>query len=179
MCVQQKFLQRLEFSDEKTMKFISIISGMVLIAIFTINNHVYADYHSDGTWFCNPNNLYFEKIDYEINVGQLDGMYKEYTAQEISNRILNDFPTRLEEIGKRAHCLRDNGIDPSSVATIDPHVLEGVNYVAQHNPEKLVQVAPEFAKYVPIPEFGSLAGMITAISIIGVITISRKFDLRF
>ncbi len=83
----------------------------------------------------------------------------------------------LNHLGQAYHCLKDNNIDPDSVTKIPPYLLQGLNLAKEQNPEKFAQIAPDFSNYVPIPEFGTLAGMIVAISIIGVLIVSRKSSI--
>jgi hypothetical protein len=81
----------------------------------------------------------------------------------------------LDDLGRTYHCLKDNGINPDSVATMPSYLIIGLNLAKEQNPEKFAEVAPNFSNYVPVPEFGSLAALMIVISVIGVIVISRKF----
>lgn len=82
----------------------------------------------------------------------------------------------LDNLGKSYQCLKENNIDLDSVAKIPPYLLDGLNLAKEQNPEKFAQIAPSFSQYVPVPEFGTIVGMIVAISIIGAIVISRRIS---
>lgn len=154
--------------------------GIILFLSFLVfplmMTSAYADYNTTyNTYFCNSKDLTIEKSGYSYLIYQENRYWESQSPSDIATNVLKGESTRmLDDLGKSYHCLQSNGIDPNSVAVIPQYLIDGVNLAKQQNPEKFAQVVPNFADYVPVPEFGPVTGIIVVISIIGSIIISRK-----
>jgi len=148
-----------------------------LILPWAMTEKVYADFSAtDGTYFCNVNDLTVEKSGYSYLIFQENRYWASETPEDIATNILNgNYSKMLDDLGRTYHCLKDNGINPDSVDTMPSYLIIGLNLAKEQNPEKFAEVAPNFSNYVPVPEFGSFAALMIVISVIGVIVISRKF----
>lgn len=160
----------------------SILYFLTLVLVIfslVIPSNAFADFNTTtGMYFCNAQDLGIEKSGYSYFIYQEDRYWGGERPQDIAATILktNYSSTMLDNLGKSYQCLKENNVDPDSVAKIPPYLLEGLNLAKTQNPEKFAQIAPSFSQYVPVPEFGTIAGMIAAISIIGVIAISRRIN---
>lgn len=160
------------------LKRILFFSALV-ISPLVIYSNAFADFNATtGMYFCNAQDLSIEKSGYSYFIYQEDRYWGGERPQDIAATILKTSysSTMLDNLGKSYQCLKENNIDPDSVAKIPPYLLDGLNLAKEQNPEKFAQIAPSFSQYVPIPEFGTITGMIVAISIIGVIVISRRIS---
>lgn len=161
------------------------IIGILLITILVISPTIltekaFADFNAtNGAYFCNTKDLAIEKSGYSYFIYQENRYWFGERPEDIAATILktNYGSGMLNHLGQEYQCLKDNGIDPDSVAQIPPYLLQGLNLVKEQNPEKFSQIAPDFSNYVPVPEFGTLAGMIAVISIMGVLIVSKKFSI--
>jgi hypothetical protein len=160
------------------MKNIIIVPILVLvISPLIISANAFADFNAtNGMYFCNTKDLNAEKSGYSYFIYQENRYWYGEMPEDIAATILktNYGSTMLDNLGKAYQCLKENNIDPDSVEKIPPYLLQGLNLAKEQDPEKFAQFAPSFSDYVPVPEFGTLAGMIAAISIIGVVIISRR-----
>ena len=150
---------------------IIVISPLVLIG------NAFADFNATtGMYFCNTKNLIVEKNGYSYFIYEENRYWDGESPKDIAATMLKTSygSTMLDNLGKAYHCLKDNNIDPDSVQKIPTYLLQGLNLAKEKDPEKFSQIAPSFSDYVPIPEFGAFAGMIIAISVIGVIVISKR-----
>ena len=156
----------------------TVLALTIVILPLILTGKAFADYNvSNGEYFCNSSDLTVEKSGYSYLIYQENRYWYGEAPQDIAASILKvNYSKMLDEMGKSYHCLKDNGVDPDSVAIIPPYLLDGMNMAKEQNPEKFSQVAPNFANYVPVPEFGPLAGIIIVISIVGVIVISTRFS---
>ncbi len=163
------------------MKIIGILSITVLIIFpMILAENAFADFNAtNGAYFCNTKDLAIEKSGYSYFIYQENKYWFGERPEDIAATILKTSysSTMLNHLGQAYHCLKDNNIDPDSVEKIPSYLLQGLNLAKEQNPEKFAQIAPDFSNYVPIPEFGTLAGMIVAISTIGVLIVSRKFNV--
>lgn len=163
------------------MKIIGILSMVVLIIFpMILTENAFADFNAtNGAYFCNTKDLAIEKSSYSYFIYQENRYWFGERPEDIAVTILKTSysSTMLNHLGQAYHCLKDNNIDPDSVEKIPSYLLQGLNLAKEQDPEKFTQIAPDFSNYVPIPEFGTLAGMITVISIIGVLIVSRKFSI--
>jgi predicted secreted protein with PEFG-CTERM motif len=158
-----------------------VISILVLvISPLAVSGNAFADFNATtGMYFCNTADLTVEKSGYSYFIYQENRYWNGERPEDIAATILKTSysSTMLDNLGKAYHCLKENNIEPDSVEKIPPYLLEGLNLAKEQNPEKFAQIAPSFSDYVPVPEFGTLAGMIVAISIIGVIVISKRINI--
>ncbi len=163
------------------MKIIGILSITVLIILpMILAENAFADFNTtNGAYFCNTKDLAIEKSGYSYFIYQENRYWFGERPEDIAATILKTSysSTMLNHLGQAYHCLKDNNVDPDSVEKMPSYLLQGLNLAKEQNPEKFAQIAPDFSNYVPIPEFGTLAGMIVAISIIGVLIVSRKFNV--
>ncbi|MDC8451516.1 MAG: PEFG-CTERM sorting domain-containing protein [Candidatus Nitrosotalea sp.] len=162
------------------LKRILFFSALALgVSPLVISSTAFADFNATtGMYFCNVQDLSVEKSGYSYFIYQEDRYWGGERPQDIAATILktNYSSTMLDNLGKSYQCLKENNIDPDSVAKIPPYLLDGLNLAKEQNPEKFAQIAPSFSQYVPVPEFGTIAGMIVVISIIGAIVISRRIS---
>jgi predicted secreted protein with PEFG-CTERM motif len=161
----------------KSILFFSVLA--LVIFPWVISSNAFADFNATtGMYFCNAQDLGVEKSGYSYFIYQEDRYWGGERPQDIAATILKTSysSAMLDNLGKSYQCLKENNIDPDSVAKIPPYLLEGLNLAKEQNPEKFAQIAPSFSEYVPVPEFGTIVGMIVAISIIGVIVISRRIS---
>jgi len=162
------------------LKRIFYFSALALvIAPLVLSSNAFADFNATtGMYFCNTQDLAIEKSGYSYFIYQEDKYWGGERPQDIAATILKTSysSTMLDNLGKSYQCLKENNINPDSVVKIPPYLLEGLNLAKEQNPEKFAQIAPSFSQYVPVPEFGTIAGMIVAISIIGVIMISKRIS---
>jgi predicted secreted protein with PEFG-CTERM motif len=152
---------------------IIVISPLILVG------NAFADFNATtGMYFCNTKDLKIEKNGYSYFIYQEDRYWAGERPEDIAATILKTSysSTMLDNLGKAYHCLKDNNIDPDSVQKIPTYLLQGLNLAKEQNPEKFSQIAPSFSDYVPVPEFGAFADMIIAISVIGVIVISKRIN---
>ncbi len=151
-----------------------------LISPFVLTGKGYADFNAtDNTYFCNSKDLTIEKNGYAYLLTQEDRYWSSESPSDIATNILNtNYSLMLDNLGKTYHCLKDNGIDPDSIGTLPSYLLDGLNMAKQQNPEKFEKFAPNFYQYVPVPEFGSLSGLIIILSIFSVLLISRKSKIN-
>src|SRR5574340_31759 len=158
-------------------KIITLAVLVLIISPLVISGNAFADFNAtNGKYFCNTNDLNAERYGYSYFIYQENRYWEGERPEDIAATILKTSygSTMLDNLGKAYHCLKDNNIDPDSVQKIPPYLLQGLNLAKEQNPEKFAQIAPNFSDYVPIPEFGTLAGVIIAISIIGAIVISKR-----
>lgn len=151
----------------------------LVISPMIISSNAFADFNATtGMYFCNAKDLSVEKSGYSYFIYQEDRYWGGERPQDIAATLLKTsyVSTMLDNLGKSYQCLKENNVDPDSVAQIPPYLIEGLNLAKEQNPEKFAQIAPSFSQYVPVPEFGTIAGMIVAISIIGIIVISRRIS---
>lgn len=161
------------------------ITGILTITILIISplmltEKAFADFNAtNGAYFCNTKDMKVEKSSYSYFIYQENKYWFGERPEDIAATLLktNYSSNMLNNLGKVYHCLKDNNIDPDSVEKIPSYLLDGLNLAKEQDPEKFAQIAPDFSNYVPVPEFGTLAGMIVAISIIGVLIVSRKFSI--
>lgn len=158
-----------------------IILPLLALVIFplVISENAFADFNATtGMYFCNTHDLSVEKSGYSYFIYQEDRYWGGERPEDIAATLLKTSysSTMLDNLGNAYHCLKENNIDPDSVEKIPPYLLQGLNLAREQNPEKFAQIAASFSDYVPVPEFGTLAGMIAAISIIGVIIISKRIN---
>ena len=156
-----------------------LIVLVLVISPFIVSRNAFADFNAtNGTYFCNSNDLNAEKNGYSYFIYQENRNWDGESPQDIATTILKTgySSTMLDNLGKAYHCLKDNNIDPDSVQIIPSYILQGLNLAKEQNPEKFAQIAPSFSDYVPVPEFGTLAGVIIIISMIGVMVISRRIN---
>ena len=162
------------------LKRIFYFSALALaISPLVLSSNAFADFNATtGMYFCNAQDLDVEKSGYSYFIYQEDRYWGGERPQDIAATILKTSysSTMLDNLGKSYQCLKENNINPDSVAKIPPYLLEGLNLAKEQNPEKFAQIAPSFSQYVPVPEFGTIACMIVAISIIGVIVISKRIS---
>ena len=162
------------------LKNIVIISVIVLVISTLVGyRYAFADFNATtGMYFCNTSDLTVEKSGYSYFIYQENRYWNGERSEDIAVTLLKTSysSTMLDNLGKAYHCLKENNIDPDSVEKIPPYLLEGLNLAREQNPEKFAQIAPSFSDYMPVPEFGTLAGVITVISIIGVIIISKRYS---
>ncbi len=161
-----------------SLKNVIILPLLVLvISPLIISEDAFADFNAtNGTYFCNTHDISVEKSGYSYFIYQEDRYWGGERPEDIAATLLKTSysSTMLDNLGKAYHCLKENNIDPDSVEKIPPYILQAMNLAKEQNPEKFAQIAPSFSDYVPVPEFGTLAGMIVVMSIIGVIIISKR-----
>ena len=173
-------LQKLISQLYTTMSLKKIIIPSILFLVISplvMSGNAFADFNAtNGKYFCNSKDLDAERYGYSYFIYQENRYWEGERPEDIAATLLKTSfsSTMLDNLGKAYHCLKENNIDPDSVQKIPTYLLQGLNLAKQQNPEKFAQIAPDFANYVPVPEFGTLAGVITAISIIGVIIISKR-----
>lgn len=158
-----------------------VITSVLVLVIFPMiaSENAFADFNATtGMYFCNTADLTVEKSGYSYFIYQENRYWNGERPEDIAATLLKTSysSTMLDNLGKAYHCLKENNIDPDSVEKIPPYLLEGLNLAREQNPEKFSQIAPSFSDYVPVPEFGTLAGMIVTISIIGVILVSKRIS---
>lgn len=162
------------------LKRIIILPVLVLIiSPLIIAGNAFADFNAtNGNYFCNTGDLSIEKSGYSYLVYQENRYWGGERPEDIAATLLRSSysSTMLDNLGKAYHCLKENNIDPDSVEKIPPYLLEGLNLAEAQNPEKFAQITQSFSDYVPVPEFGTLAGMVVIISIIGVIIVSKRIS---
>lgn len=160
------------------MKFRIILLASFLIFPLIMPGIVYADYDTTyNTYFCNSKDLAIEKSGYSYLVYQEKRYWESQSPKDIATNVLKgESNMMLDDLGKSYHCLKSNGVDPNSVAVIPQYLVDGMNIAKQQDPAKFAELVPNFADYVPVPEFGSLTGIIIVLSIIGLIIISRKIN---
>ena len=161
------------------LKVIFFLALALVVSPLVLSSNAFADFNATtGMYFCNAHDLSIEKSGYSHFIYQEDRYWGGERPQDIAATILKTrySSTMLDNLGKSYQCLKENNVDPDSVAKIPPYLLEGLNLAKEQNPEKFAQIAPSFSQYVPVPEFGMMAGMIVAISIIGVIVISKRIS---
>ena len=160
------------------LKHIVMISVIILVISPLVGSrYAFADFNATtGMYFCNTSDLTVEKSGYSYFIYQENKYWNGERPEDIAATLLKTSysSTMLDNLGRAYHCLKENNIDPDSVEKIPPYLLEGLNLAREQNPEKFAQIAPSFSDYVPVPEFGTLAGMIIVISIIGVILVSKR-----
>jgi hypothetical protein len=150
--------------------FVLVVSPM----IFT--GSAFADYNAGTkTYSCNPDIL-VAKSDYSYFVYQENKYWSGERPEDIAATLLKStYPSMmLDNLGLAYHCLKENNIDPDSVARIPPELLQGFYIAKQQDPVKFAGIVPDFDRYVPVPEFGPLAGMITVLSILAVVLVSKR-----
>ncbi|HET7337344.1 MAG TPA: PEFG-CTERM sorting domain-containing protein [Candidatus Nitrosotalea sp.] len=161
------------------LKVIFFVALALVVSPLVLSSNAFADFNATtGTYFCNAHDLSIEKSGYSYFIYQEDRYWGGERPQDIAATILKTSysSTMLDNLGKSYQCLKENNVDPDSVARIPPYLLEGLNLAKEQNPEKFAQIAPSFSQYVPVPEFGTIASMIVAISIIGAIIISKRIS---
>ena len=161
------------------LKVILFLALALVVSPLVLSSNAFADFNATtGMYFCNAKDLAIEKSGYSYFIYQEDRYWGDERPQDIAATILKTSysSTMLDNLGKSYQCLKENNVDPDSVAKIPPYLLEGLNLAKEQNPEKFAQIAPSFSQYVPVPEFGTIAGMIVVISIIGAIVISRRIS---
>ncbi len=146
-----------------------------------LTEKAYADYNAtDGTFFCNSNDLTIEKSDYSYLVYQENKYWDGEAPQDIAATLLKmGYSKTLDDLGKTYNCLKSNGVEPDSVTPIPQYLLTGLDMAKAQDPSKFAQVAPNFSNYVPVPEFGPLVTIVAVVSITAVILISKRFRLNF
>src|SRR5712692_4187096 len=146
---------------------ILVLLGFSLLASFMFYNPAYGSFDSRGQYYCNPNNIEFEKTIYKAAVEKLNYEIDSYlslepsaTPKQLQNYIIHTHFGTAEStyniMTKAQSCLASDGIDPASIATpvtLDSHMAYA-------------------------PEFGTLARIVVLFSIIGVITITRIFFMK-
>ena len=160
------------------------IAGILAIAVLVIapvmsTEKAFADFNATtGAYFCNTKDLKVEKSGYSYFIYQENRYWFGERPEDIASTILktNYGSTMLNNLGKAYQCLKDNNIDPDSVEKIPSYLLQGLNLAKEQDPVKFAQIAPDFNNYVPVPEFGTIAGMVVVISIIGTLLVSKKFS---
>ncbi len=148
---------------------------------FLLTEKAYADYSAtDGTFFCNSNDLTIEKSDYSYLVYQENKYWYGEAPQDIAATLLKmGYSKTLDDLGKTYNCLKSNGVEPNSVTPIPQYLLAGLDAAKAQDPAKFAQVAPNFSNYVPVPEFGPLVTIVTMASIAAAILVSKRFRLNF
>jgi hypothetical protein len=175
-------LERLisQLHDIILLKNIIIVPVLVLIiSPLVIAGNAFADFNAtNGRYFCNTADLSIEKSGYSYLIYQEDRYWGGERPEDIAATLLRNSysSTMLDNLGMAYHCLKENNINPDSVEKIPPYLLEGLNLARAQNPEKFAQITQSFSEYVPIPEFGTLAGAIIATSIIGAIIVSKRIS---
>jgi predicted secreted protein with PEFG-CTERM motif len=163
------------------MKITSILLITVIILFpMLLTGKASADFNATNSeYFCNTKDLTIEKSGYSFFIYQENRYWSGESPQDIASTLLktNHESPMLNNLGKAYHCLKDNHIDPNSIEKIPPFLLQGLDLAKKQDPVKFAQIAPDFDNYVPIPEFGTLAGMIVAISIMSVLIVSRKYGI--
>ena len=146
-----------------------------------LTGRAYADYSTtDGTFFCNSNDITIEKSDYSYLIYQENRYWEGSAPQDIAATLLKmGYSKTLDDLGKTYNCLKSNGVDPNSVTVIPSYLLDGLDMAKSQDPAKFAQVAPNFSNYVPVPEFGPLVTIVITVSIIAVILMSKRFRLNF
>lgn len=154
---------------------------LILFFVISVSNNVYAeDEFYCGTNPASPGN----KILYKAELNNIDTKLEDYMAINKISEVndsniaeLNDHMvgSYLNEAGQMGECLVRGGVkDLESVAALS----DDTKQVLMYNIPKLTEEAPDFVKTVPIPEFGPLAGMMIAVSMVTILTIHRKFYLK-
>ena len=158
------------------LKSAALVVTILVILPLILTGKAFADYNATtGAYFCNSGDLTIEKSGYSYLIYQENRYWEGEIPQDIATNILKmEYSKMLDDLGKTYHCLKENGVDPDSVTPMPTYLLDGLNMAKAQNPEKFAQVAPNFATFVPVPEFGTLSEMVIIISIIGIIIISRS-----
>jgi hypothetical protein len=112
-----------------------------------------------------------DAVNSEIATGSMKSLHEMYYDLMTSTNTSGD----IVLAGEMAQCLSENNMNPDDIAKFSSKAQEMLSY----DMISLTHLSPELVQYTTVPEFGPLAGMIAATSIIGVIMISRKFNLRF
>jgi hypothetical protein len=159
------------------MKIAIILTIFALVAspmIFT--ESAFADYNAmTKTYSCNPD-IQVAKSDYSYFVYQENKYWSGERPEDIAATLLKStYPSiMLNNLGLAYHCLKESNIDPDSVPKIPPELLQGFHMAKQQDPVKFAWIAPDFDSYVPVPEFGPLAGVITVLSILAVVLVYKR-----
>lgn len=102
---------------------------------------------------CTKGNIAYVEFLYKSNIVGINDAVRFYMEshpgtdmKSLAHYVYSPF---LNKVSDSAKCLEDLGIDPATVAQFSPEARQVLNY----DPEGLSKMAPEFAKYVPIPEF--------------------------
>lgn len=158
------------------------ISSIFVIAILIVSpvafsGQVFADFNATTReYFCNSSDLKSEKSGYSYFAYQENKYWMGTSPQDIAATLLkSSYPsTMLDNLGRSYHCLKENNIDPDSIAKILPEILQGLNLAKEQDPVRFSQIAQSFDSYVPVPEFGPLAGLVVILSIISILFVSRR-----
>ncbi len=120
----------------------------------------HAEFDKSGNYVCNPFNVGLETNVYTSTVNQINYQLDSYllshpnaTLQQQHDAILQDQKT-WTLYDKSKQCIDSLGVDPNKVGPLSYKVNQAL----------------------AIPEFGSIAGMIIVMAIVGVIVISTKTD---
>ena len=114
----------------------------------------YGNYDRGGNWFCDEENVTFEKSDYKKKVEDVNFVLTQYFSfqpgfvpKEASQAIVKP---SLEDIGLIAQCLKEaHGVNPDDIAMFNQAAQE----VFIVNMDELKEIAPTLVKYLTIPEF--------------------------
>ncbi len=155
---------------------IILIIFALVVSPLVFTESAFADYNiTTKTYSCNPDIL-VAKSDYSYFVYQENKYWSGERPEDIAVTLLKStYPSiMLDNLGLAYHCLKENNIDPDSVAKMQPELLQGFYLAKQQDPVKFAGIAPDFDSYVPVPEFGPLAGMVTALSILALVLVSKR-----
>lgn len=137
----------------------AVIPTIVLL-FFTgyITSPAHAEFDKSGNYVCNPFKVGLETNIYTSTVNQLNNELGSYmtshpnaTLQQQHDFIMKDQKT-WDLYGKSKECIDSLGVTPDKVGPFSDVV----------------------AQALAVPEFGPVAGMIIALSLLGVVIISRK-----
>lgn len=157
------------------MRMLAVLAVVVLLSTFAAKS--FGDFNATtGAYFCNAKDLKVEESGYSYFVYQENRYWSGERPEDIAATLLKtDYSSNmLNNLGKAYHCLSDNGIDPDSVARIPPELLQGLDMAKQQDPEKFSQIASDFDRYVPVPEFGPATAVIAA-ALVMALLVSKRF----
>lgn len=102
---------------------------------------------------CTADNITYVKFLYKSNIDGINEalqLYKEsHPGYDVKSLVDYMYSPFLNKASDSAKCLKDLGVDPSTVAQLSKDAQQIFNY----DPERLSKVAPLFVQNVPVPEF--------------------------
>lgn len=111
---------------------------------------------------CTKGNIAYVEFLYKSNIMGINDavrLYKEShpgaDLKSLTNYVYSPF---LNKVSDSAKCLEDLGVNPLTVAQFSAEAQQVLSY----DPQSLSGMAPEFARYVPIPEFGTSVPVLLA-----------------
>jgi hypothetical protein len=136
----------------------------ILLFIFTticITGDAHAEFDKFGNYVCNPFNTGLETNIYTSTVNQINYKMDSYlnahpnaTLEQQHDVLIQDQKT-WDLYNKSKQCIDSLGVNPDKVASLSYKVNQAI----------------------AVPEFGPVAGMVIAISIVSVVIISRKASI--